>query len=616
MVTLALVAMCGIMGLAVDLGWAYYVEKTSQAAADAAAIAAVAKAFDLAGGPAAEDGAYAGFVLPTTRCSSITDQPWAEGCLYAQRNGFQDNPSGRQAVYMTADANSVPPTVPRVGSVEYWATAVVAERIPQLFSAVMGNTMGGASSRATAAVVWREAPGSLYALDRQFDPGTPSGGVGNDFFITGGGAVWTGGDLYMASTAGPGGPAPPPGAGKDYYAAEGEGGWEIWSQGGDSFIRDTGWATVPENFFSGPDKVQTDPINGLPDSQDFYDPLAGRGQPPPPPAGLPDCPIQEVKVGSETFGLIKATPSPFWGSGNYYAVDAAGNATGNRLLVEAGVKFTAGSGSCQGGPADPSGFGNFVFFGGVKLPSGTVTFEPGRYVFAGVLQEKNGTPGFLVDGRTQTYLDDNTPLDYSTDPATSRVNQDAGEIFIFTDPSYQGGPTSSIPLQVPTAVQTIASQLKFGIVDLHSGSASTKTEMNLHGLNKSSSALPDELKNFEPVVFWQDQRNSTIPYTGDGYYYCGQTSGPACVSGDIDHIPWTNITNGSPEMNLQATPSTHLFGVVYQPRGAWMILHGGNDQVTSPLVLISGAFQIQGGPAARLQPVSRKLKQRVVALVE
>ncbi len=44
MVTLALMAMAGLMGLAVDLGWSYFVQKEAQAAADGAALAAVQEA--------------------------------------------------------------------------------------------------------------------------------------------------------------------------------------------------------------------------------------------------------------------------------------------------------------------------------------------------------------------------------------------------------------------------------------------------------------------------------------------------------------------------------------------------------------------------------------------
>ncbi len=40
LVTLALFAMCGLLGLAVDLGWAYFVKKSAQASSDAGALAA------------------------------------------------------------------------------------------------------------------------------------------------------------------------------------------------------------------------------------------------------------------------------------------------------------------------------------------------------------------------------------------------------------------------------------------------------------------------------------------------------------------------------------------------------------------------------------------------
>src|SRR5689334_7769263 len=51
MVTLALIAMSGVLGLAVDLGWSFFVKKSAQAAADTAALAAVAKAQTLVGNP-------------------------------------------------------------------------------------------------------------------------------------------------------------------------------------------------------------------------------------------------------------------------------------------------------------------------------------------------------------------------------------------------------------------------------------------------------------------------------------------------------------------------------------------------------------------------------------
>src|SRR5579871_5282312 len=45
LVTLGLLAMCGMMGLAVDMGWSFFVHKQAQTAADAAALGAVEEAF-------------------------------------------------------------------------------------------------------------------------------------------------------------------------------------------------------------------------------------------------------------------------------------------------------------------------------------------------------------------------------------------------------------------------------------------------------------------------------------------------------------------------------------------------------------------------------------------
>src|SRR5579862_7634585 len=62
MATLGLMAMCGMMGLAVDLGWSFFVQKEAQAAADGAALAAVEEAVVRLGG---STGSFA--------CSQVAD---------------------------------------------------------------------------------------------------------------------------------------------------------------------------------------------------------------------------------------------------------------------------------------------------------------------------------------------------------------------------------------------------------------------------------------------------------------------------------------------------------------------------------------------------------------
>src|SRR3989442_7740019 len=58
LVTLALFAMMGMMGLAVDLGWMFFLKKSAQATADAAALGAVREAKERLGG------SFGGFTCP------------------------------------------------------------------------------------------------------------------------------------------------------------------------------------------------------------------------------------------------------------------------------------------------------------------------------------------------------------------------------------------------------------------------------------------------------------------------------------------------------------------------------------------------------------------------
>lgn len=49
MVTLALIAMCGMLGLAIDLGWSYFVHRNAQSYADSGALAATERALRTVG---------------------------------------------------------------------------------------------------------------------------------------------------------------------------------------------------------------------------------------------------------------------------------------------------------------------------------------------------------------------------------------------------------------------------------------------------------------------------------------------------------------------------------------------------------------------------------------
>jgi len=130
MVTLSLVAMCGMMGLAVDLGWSFFVKRSAQTAADAAAQAAVQQVLDSVG----QSGAIlcsntqiaCQAVAPCNASANLTT-----GCLYAQQHGFEAGVhSGRDN--LSVGACTAAPARPATGEhVEYWVTVRATVSIPR-----------------------------------------------------------------------------------------------------------------------------------------------------------------------------------------------------------------------------------------------------------------------------------------------------------------------------------------------------------------------------------------------------------------------------------------------------------------------------------------------------
>ncbi len=161
MVSLALIAMAGMLGLAVDLGWSFFVQKQAQAAADGAALSAVEEAVlrlridNVQISNFSCTGAYQGQTSTTVDCQSSTPSCSSfvgthsnllNGCQYALKNGF--NWTAPQNV--TMQSGSAPgsyPTTPAgaslgVSNISYWVTVQTVQTIPQLFSVVLGNTQG------------------------------------------------------------------------------------------------------------------------------------------------------------------------------------------------------------------------------------------------------------------------------------------------------------------------------------------------------------------------------------------------------------------------------------------------------------------------------------------
>jgi hypothetical protein len=578
MTTFATVLLLGMLGLTVDVGWSYFTRKSAQSAADAAALAAVRAARAGASSDnlrcGVEGVSCAAAPLP---CSSISSGNLQSACSYAARAGFSMNDS-RQVVTVQASDRTTAPTVveacgqggatvrhpPTTGCVDsyYWVTTRVSRRIPQLFSAILGNTEATAGARATAAFADYVSGGNLWALNRQFEtPVVGRGDRGNDIYVWGNSIIDADGIILGSNSSGDGS--------TDEAGVVGGAGRVF----GNTSIRGTGWVSDPTKF-------EPPPVNGFPDLPIFDDPMRGKVQPPAP-TGLPEVPVLNGNLTGDC-----GNP-PVYSPGSYFAVSkncptCPMLATGNPITISGCLTFSAGAG----------GFGNFVFFGGLNLGSNIITFHPGRYILAGA---KDGT---ILSMPNNAVMQDNTPLDGS---GNSVRNTDAGEIFVLTDANYPG-------LQVPSLVEPVRNSLDFGQVYIQSGDF---FEMNLHGLNAGSLALPEAMTTYAPTVFWQDRRNSSVLYDSNGY-----VDYTSCGGGHTLDNPCPNPDPTiRPGMILQASPKLQLYGLFYQPRGAGVEFQG-HAHIRAPLQLITGSLSLQGGNTLELLDVGNPLRRRIVALVE
>jgi len=603
MTTLALFAMCGLIGLAVDLGWSFFVKRSAQAAADTAASAAAEEVLAAVGGAGTFSCGAVVICQVVTPCPSTLASPPANnielGCAYAQRNGFEvGGNSGRQNV--TVESNAPPPscgsssppdcvpTAPGVAA-SYWVTVRVTETVPQLFSAVLGNATAVVSARATAAIVESVVSGSLILLNRQTDP-SPELGPGVNLAGGGNPIVTAPGGIILASNCG--------GAncgGTEAGHLQGTAGVTAPF----TYVRTGGVAcagNIPGCSQVG-GSTWISPYTNRSDGSMFYDPMRGKGQPPLTNQVLPDRPV----MGGAIMGGTAANPTVLL-PGNYYATRTVGCGKGCSQIVASGIPITLGGGYFR---FDPSGSlftdWTYIFWGGARTGGGntTINFHPGSYVFAGQVAGEGEPLIFLSNGTT---LEDRTP--------GFGQNTDAGELLIFTNGYYPGLDTQAASLPL---VSNIRPQFLWGSAGFTMGN-NDASSINLHGVNDQNPLIQGTpLAAFSPVIAWQDQGNSSVQYTSNGYIKYTDCGGPG--GGGLDS-PCLNLPQNSMSraMNLQATPNTHLFGAVYQPRGAWVNLQGGGGYA-GPLQLISGAINLQGGPNVTLLSPPNPLTTKVVALV-
>lgn len=573
MVTLALFTLLGMVGLVVDLGWSYYRKKAAQAAADAAALAAVRKALvSAAGAINIQCGGSVVCAPSPVPCPAAGNL--ASACLYAAQNGFTNG--GRQTVTVQASdrftAPTVlgcsptvhhPPTAPCVDTY-YWVTVRISERIPQLFSAILGNREGGVSARATAAVGPGLFGGQLQLLNRENDPWL-LGKPGNNLINGGGPTLRIPGGIVLSSAANG-----DRDAGAAYLTGNStvESPFTIIRRGGKvNTIGTARWVAAPTQTV---------------DSGQFRDPFSDRGsQPPILNRSLPLIPVPG--------GVLNSTvcPGGVCRSGIYYAygVDpacgsACGNtATGDQLVVSGNLSFEDGA------------FGQFIIFGGLKIGQSVVNFGPGQYVFGGTKSPST----FTLDIDNKALI-------------TGGNGTDAGRIFIFTDSNYPG--LSTYVRQIERRTWPGPGQsLTFAKISIKTGN-NAGSSVTLYGLNRTSPNLPPELLPFAPVLTWQDQRNSYVRYNSDGTVaQCPDLANPCLNS------TYPGLSSDSPQMELWATPYTNMKGVIYQPRGAWAIVQA-SGTIEAPIQLVTGAMKFQGNGTLTMAGINDPIVVYGAALVE
>ncbi len=583
MSTLSLTLLFGMVGLAVEVGWAMYVRALAQSAADAAALGAASQALTTLGQTAE---AVCGV---SVRCQTMTACPSSgnlqSGCLYAQQNGFTPGGANGGQTLQIAGGTGAPPGISNVPGVVYWTQVSAAQSIPKLFSAVLGSVGLTTGARATAAIYPHAVTPSVYLLNRSSDCFASLLGLGlvcgEDFLSLLGSKVNAPGGIYMSSSNGSGTALPNVAAATIVGSATVTAPFTyIMGNGGINTLGMTTWSSAPQNGFA--------------DGDDFRDPMRGKGQPPLP-TGLANHPVPGgVIVG----GLPLLGGNVVLPPGNYYATNPlTGTPLGTPITVTGNVTFSDGNTPPCGG------FCNYQFFGGIVTGAlATTVFSPGRYVFAGA-QPIAGGPGIGLTVGANSIVKDMTPLV----GGQATQNTDAGEIFIFTDSNYPG-------LQLPAAISSAISSSGLSFPQVQAGfSLGTLSSVTLHGLNASNSNVPSDLQNFSPVLFWQDQANTTLSYNPDGSL--NTSCGSVCTH--ILSVP------GSQQMIIGASqvggqPGVNLYGTIYSPRGAWTTLLGvlPGDTIRGPVQFITGSLQMAVNTTLDVSVLPNPMTRMMVSLIQ
>jgi len=301
----------------------------------------------------------------TTCPSSLsTSIPWQIGCAFAQQNGFT-NGNDNQTVSIQIGNGGTNIPVPGIAPTKYWVTATVSEKIPTLFSAVLGNQWLTVKSRATEGVFNPGGSGCVYVLDPT-DPGSLS--------MAGTSTITSGCGIYVNSNA----------AGA--VNMTGSGG--ITTTGG-ATTNVAGTVSMTGNYIT-PAANQNVPRNNP------ADPFAG---------SLPAAPSAgSCQPTAQFTGSMPHTIQP----GTYCdLIKQTGSATltltSGVYVLQAGIKMSGTSTLTTTGPVMlyiPGGNVDLEGSGGVTLPS----FTSGTYQGMAIWQPSSNSTAAIIEGSTSQNI--------------------------------------------------------------------------------------------------------------------------------------------------------------------------------------------------------------------
>ncbi len=591
MVTFAILVLFALIGLVVDIGWAFFTRRAAQVAADAAVQAGANKALEMVGAGSSN----------FSQLGPNNAVVLAHAKRYADLNGFPE-----AEVVVTSGPGPYPDD-PNLALLRilYWVRASVTRRLPSLFIRMAGAGEALTSGAfAVGAVVLGPATGSIYLLNRtcEVQEGVPPD-CSNPNVVYMGGKPWKGLDLHVqgsATVTTNGGIFVNSSANGDARTA---GGYAVEIEGNTAFVKSAFMQIAQDGSFRGaPDPDSLPKILGL----------DGLPQAPSNGPQVKD-PTQDLNFGKQprvrtvedltNFGLLPVygATAPFSDATNLppgVYVSIMNTVTGWQLTGEP-IKIT--------GPTTFAG-GDYIFLGGVDIGGAEVNFgNGGVFTIAGVKPTPNGSAGTAFTIAENAKVIDN-----------GAVSSNKGELFLLTRPDYGVAdgyptlldPTKSYTIQpltaaggafggavvrpfAPLGTPATGGLLDYGNAELKAG-ATDKANVNLHGVRGArtcdpgscpSPSMEELISVYQPMFLWQDRQTRPHQTKND----------PGLIHAHAGLLQGTD-------------------GIFYQKRGSLFELQAAPNSVIQAK-LITGALDVQGSGNLDLPPLSNPLLITIVALV-